>query len=72
MGKLHKKHQKPGNFCLFISPAFFDPFSAALKLLQTAVIGPVWVTIQHVAFLTPLLATVLQLIEQFNQCLLSK
>ena len=50
-----------------IFPAFFDPVSAALLLLETAVIALIWVMIQLKAFLTPLLATVLQLKEQFNQ-----
>ena len=43
---------------------FFEPLSAALLLLETAVIAPVWVLIKLEAFLTALLATVLQLIEQ--------
>ena len=49
-----------------MSSAFFEPVSAALLLLQTAVIAPVWVMIQLQAFLTPLLATVFQLKGQFN------
>ena len=48
-------------------PAFFEPVSAALVLLETAVIALMWVMIQVKAFLTPLLATILQLKEQFNQ-----
>ena len=42
---------------------------STLLLLETAVIVPVWIMIQLEAYLTPLLATVLQLLEQFNQCL---
>ena len=41
----------------------------ALSLLETAVIAPIWVVIQLEVFLTPLLVTVLQFKEQFNQCL---
>ena len=44
-------------------------FQQPLLLLETAVIVPVWIMIQLEAYLTPLLATVLQLIGQFNQCL---
>ena len=51
-----------------MSPAFFEPVSAALSLLEAAVFATVWVMIQLEAFLTPLLAIVLQLLEQFNQC----
>ena len=51
----------------FVFPAFLEPVSAALLLLETAVIGLIWVMIQLEAFLTPLLVTVLQLKEQFNQ-----
>ena len=54
--------------CDIISPAFFEPVSVVL-LLETAVIALFWVMIQLVAFLTPLLATVLLLIEHINQCL---
>ena len=50
-----------------IFPALFEPVSAALLLLETAVIALIWVMIQLKAILTPLLATVLQLKEQFNQ-----
>ena len=50
-------------------PALFEPVSAALLLLETAFIALFWVMIQLGAFLTPLLATVLQLKEQFNQSL---
>ena len=46
-----------------ISPVFFQPVSAALLLLETAVIAPVLVMFPLDAFLTPLLATVLQLKE---------
>ena len=54
---------KSGNFCNFISPLFFEPDSAALLLPETAVIAN-WVIILVEAFLTPLLATVLELAEQ--------
>ena len=47
-----------------IFPTFFESVSAALLLLETAVIALIWVMIQLKAFLTPLLATVLQLEEQ--------
>ena len=52
-----------------ISAAFLEPVSAALLLLETAVIALIWVMVQLEAFLTPFLATVLQLQEQFNQFL---
>ena len=48
-------------------PALFEPVSAVLLLLETPVIALIWVMIQLNAILTPLLATVLQLKEQFNQ-----
>ena len=57
-------------FCKFISPAVFEPVSAALLLLETAVIASVWVIIQLEAFLTPLLATVLQAIDRTIQSVL--
>ena len=38
-----------------ITPAFFEPVSAALLVLETAVIVAVWVMIQLEAYLTPLL-----------------
>ena len=60
---------KSGNFRKIISPAIFEPLSAASLLLETAVIAPVCVLIQLEAFLTPLVATVLQLIEKWNQCI---
>ena len=47
--------------------AFFEPVSAALSLVETAVIALIWVMIQLKAWL--LLATVLHMITQFNQCL---
>ena len=50
-----------------IFPAFSESVSAALLLLEKAVIALIWVMIQLEAFLTLLLATVLQLREQFNQ-----
>ena len=53
-------------FLKIIFPPFFEPVLAALLLLETAVIALIWVMIQLKAFLTPLLATVLQLKEQFN------
>ena len=49
-------NQEPGN-CISIFPAFVDHVSAALLLLATAAVAPVWVVIQLEAFLTPLLAT---------------
>ena len=61
--------QKCGNFFIFISPAFSEPVSTVLLLLETAAIAPFWAMIQLEAFLSPLLATVLLLTEQFNQCL---
>ena len=69
IGKLHRELFEIRNFLKFISPAFCVPVSVVLLLLETAVTAPFWVMIQLVAFLTPLLATVLLLIEQFNQCL---
>ena len=59
--------KNPEIFAKIISTAFFDPVSAALLLLETAVIPPLWVMIQLESFLTPLLATILQLKEQSNQ-----
>ena len=59
--------KNPEIFAKIISTAFFDPVSAALLLLETAVIPPPWVMIQLESFLTPLLATILQLKEQSNQ-----
>ena len=47
-------------------PALFEPVSAALLLLETAVIAVIWVMIQLKFFLTPSLATVLQLKEQYR------
>ena len=55
---------------IFISPSFFEHVSVAVLLLQMVVIVPVWAMIQLESFQTPLLATVLQLIGQFNQCIL--
>ena len=57
--------KNPESFMKFISPAFFEPFSADLLLLKTAVIALIWVMIQLETFLTQffnltLLATVLQ------------
>ena len=48
-------------------PVFFEPVSAAFILLETAVIALISVMTQLKAILTPLLATVLQLKDQFNQ-----
>ena len=62
-----EKPQNPEIFVKFIFSAFFEPVSAAILLLETAVIALIWVMIQLKAFLSPLLATVLQLKEQFNQ-----
>ena len=61
-----KRPQNPEIFVKIIFPAFFEPVSAALLLLETAVIALIWVMTQLKAFLTPLLATVLQLKEQFH------
>ena len=58
--------ETPKNLEIFVIPAFFEPASAALLLLETAVIVPAWEMIQLVVYLT-LLAKVLQLTEQFNQ-----
>ena len=59
------KEKTPKNPEIFvkniISPAFFEPVSADLLLLETTVIAPIWVMIQLEAFLMSLLATVLQL-----------
>ena len=57
----------PESFVKIIFSAFFEPVSAAFLLLETAVIALIWVMIQLKAVLTPLLTTVLQLKEQFNQ-----
>ena len=54
-------------FVKLIFSAFLEPVSAALLLLETAVIALIWVMILLEAFLTPSLATVLQLKEQFKQ-----
>ena len=62
-----ERPQNPEIFVKIIFPAFLEPVSAALFLLKTAVIALIWAMIQLKAFLTPLLATVLQLKEQFNQ-----
>ena len=48
---------------------FFEPVKAAVLLLEMVVIVQLWAIIQLEAFLTPSLATVLQLTEQCNQCL---
>ena len=58
--------QNPEIIVRIIFPAFFEPVSAALLLLETAVIALIWVMIQLEAFLTPLLSTVLQLEEQYR------
>ena len=66
-------YQMKGNFksfsklCEIISSTFYEPVSAAVLLPETAVISLIWVMNQLKAFLTPLLGTVLQLKEQFNQ-----
>ena len=54
--------RNPEMFCKFESPSFFEPVLALL--LEMVVIVPDLAMIQLEAFLTPLLATVLQLIEQ--------
>ena len=56
-----ERPQNPEIFVKFIFSAFLEPVSAALLLLDTAVIALIWVMIQLEAFLTPLLATALQL-----------
>ena len=67
IGKLQRKELKVLKFFLeIIFPAFFEPVSAALLLLETAVIALIWVMIQPKTFLTSLLATVLQLKEQYR------
>ena len=59
--KVTKERAKnPETFVKSLFPAFFEPISAALLLLET-VIALSWVMIQLKASLTPLLATVLQL-----------
>ena len=50
-------HANPEIFVKIVFPAFFEKVSAALLLLETAVIALIWVMIQIKAFLTPLLAT---------------
>ena len=62
-----ERPQNLGIYVKIIFPDFFKPVLAALLLLETAVIAPSWVMIQLEVYLTPLLATVLQLKEQFNQ-----
>ena len=57
------KTKKSGNFCKILIFSFLR----ALLLLETAVIALIWIMIQLEAFLMPLLATVLQLKEHFNQ-----
>ena len=61
-----KRPFNPELLVKIIFPAFFEPVSAALLLLETAAIALIWVMIQLKAFLTPLLATVLQLKEQYR------
>ena len=56
--------RNPESFCTSISPSFFRPVSAALLLLKMVIIVPVWAIMQLEVFLTPLLATFLQLIDQ--------
>ena len=58
--------KNPEFFCKIISPVFFEPVSAALLLLATAGIVPFWVVIQLEAYLTPLLATGLQLTQIYS------
>ena len=59
-----ERPQNPESFVKIIFSAFYEPVSAAILLLETAVIALFWVMIQLKAFLTPLLATVLQLKEK--------
>ena len=61
-----ERPQNPEIFVKIIFPAFFEPVSAALLLLETVVITLVRVMIQPKVFLTLLLATVLQLKEQYR------
>ena len=56
-----ERPQNPEIFVKLMFSAFLEPVSAALLLLDTAVIALIWVMIQLEAFLTPLLATALQL-----------
>ena len=65
-----ERPQNPEIFVKIKFPAFFEPVSGALFLLEKAAIAPIWVMIQLEAFMTPLLATFLQWYEQFNQRLL--
>ena len=68
IGKLQRKDLKIRKFLIkIIFPAFFEPNSAALLLLEMAVIALIWVMIQLKAFLTPLLAIVFQ--PNFIHCL---
>ena len=60
-----ERPQNPDIFVNFIS-AFLEPVSAALLLLETAVIALIWVMSLLKAFLTPLSAAVLQLKEQYR------
>ena len=62
-----RTQRNPEIICNFITPSFFELFSAAVLLLEMVIIVPVWALIQLVVFLTPLLA--LQLLEHFNQCI---
>ena len=48
-----ERPQNPEIFVKIIFPAFFEPVSAALSLLETAVIALIWVMIQLKAILTP-------------------
>ena len=51
--------RNPDIFCKFISPSFFEPVSAVELLLEMVVIVPDWAMIELEAFLTPMLAMVL-------------
>ena len=65
--KVTKERPKnPEIFVKFLFSAFVEPVSAALLLLETAVIALTWVMIQPKAFLTPLLEIVLPLKEQYR------
>ena len=59
-------------FVIIIFPAFFEPtcFSSFIAARNGGYIALIWIIIQLKAFLTPLLATVSQLKEQFDQRLL--
>ena len=61
-----ERPQNPEILVIIIFPVFSEHVSAALLLLETAVIALIWVIIQLKAFLAPLLVTLLQLKEKFR------